>query len=151
MFYLYHHHDLDRLAELLAVLLGRSGAPPLAAETVLVPNRGVSRWLQMRLAEGEGVAANLAFPLPAKFFWQLLSTSLPASPDSSAYERENLRWHLYALLPELAGEIPRVAHYLEGTPAELRRWQLAEQLADVFDQYLIYRRDMLADWEAGRG
>jgi len=151
MFYLYHHHDLDRLAELLAVLLSRSGAPPLAADTVLVPNRGVSRWLQMRLAEGEGVAANIDFPLPAKFFWGLLSTSLPAPRSSSAYIQGNLRWHLYALLPQLAADIPRVAHYLEGEPAELRRWQLAEQLADVFDQYLIYRRDMLAAWEAGEG
>lgn len=152
MFHLYHHHDLGRLAELLGALLSRSDAGPLAAETVLVPNRGVGRWLQMTLAEGDGgVAANLDFPLPAKFFWRLLSSSLPASPDSSAYERENLRWHLYALLPELADEIPRVAHYLNGRPTELRRWQLAEQLADVFDQYLIYRRAMLAEWEAGEG
>ena len=151
MFHLYHHHDLGRLSELLGALLSRSEGGPLAAETVLVPNRGVGRWLQMQLAESEGVAANLNFPLPAKFFWQLLSRSLPDASSSSAYERENLRWHLYALLPEIGREVPRVAHYLEGHPAELRRWQLAEQLADIFDQYLIYRREMLAEWEAGGG
>ncbi|MDQ2068975.1 exodeoxyribonuclease V subunit gamma [Natronospira bacteriovora] len=151
LFHLYHHHDLERLAELLGALLSRSPAGPLATETVLVPNRGVGRWLQMKLAESDGVAANLNFLLPAKFFWRLLSSSLPASPDSSAYERENLRWHLYAMLPELAESIPRVGHYLDGKPTELRRWQLAEQLADVFDQYLIYRREMLAAWETGEG
>ncbi|MBK1725488.1 exodeoxyribonuclease V subunit gamma [Halorhodospira neutriphila] len=157
MFYLYHHHDPTRLAELLAALRERRAGDPLRPDTVLVPNRSVGRWLQMQLAEAEGVAANLALPLPAKFIWWLLSTSLAVdrgegeggTPDSSAFERENLRWHLYALLPRLGAEQPRVAQYLSERPRELRRLQLAEQLADVFDQYLIYRRDMLFAWEAG--
>lgn len=91
MFYLYHHHDPARLAELLAALRQRQASSPLQPDTVLVPNRSVGRWLQMQLAESEGVAANLELPLPAKFVWQVLSTSLPESPDSSAYERGNLR------------------------------------------------------------
>ncbi|MFV8833373.1 exodeoxyribonuclease V subunit gamma [Aquisalimonas sp.] len=151
MFYVYHHHDQIRLAELLAVLRQRQPAAPLAPDTVLVPNRSVGRWLQMELAGSEGVAANLSLPLPAKFVWGILSSSLPETPDSSAFERGNLRWHLYTLLPRIAASQPRVARYLDGTPRELRRLQLADQLADVFDQYLIYRRDMLLAWERGEG
>ncbi|MBK5935424.1 exodeoxyribonuclease V subunit gamma [Halorhodospira halophila] len=157
MFYVYHHHDTLRLAELLAALRERQQRSPLAPDTVLVPNRSVGRWLQMQLAASEGVAANLHLPLPAKFIWGVLRSSLPATearareePDSSAFERENLRWHLYALLPAIAREQPRIARYLEADPPELRRLQLAEQLADILDQYLIYRRDLLFDWEAGR-
>ncbi|MFW6380316.1 MAG: exodeoxyribonuclease V subunit gamma [Halorhodospira sp.] len=157
MFYVYHHHDAYRLAELLAVLRARHQSSPLAPDTVLVPNRSVGRWLQMELAASEGVAANLHLPLPAKFIWNVLSTSLPGSvddagsaPDSAAFERENLRWHLFALLPAIAEGQPRIANYLAGEPQGLRRLQLAEQLADVLDQYLIYRRDLLFDWEAGR-
>jgi exodeoxyribonuclease V gamma subunit len=150
MFYLYHHHDLERLLDLLAALQSHHAGPPLAADTVLVPNRGVGRWLQMRMAERHGVAADLEFPLPARFFWQLLSRSLPDSPDSSAYEQEHLRWHLYAALPEIAREVPRLARYLSGG-SEIGRLQLAERLADVFDEYLIFRRDMLAAWERGAG
>lgn len=151
MFYLYHHHDQARLAELLAVLRQRQASSPLQPDTVLVPNRSVGRWLQMELAESEGVAANLSLPLPAKFIWTILSSSLPESPDSSAFERGNLRWHLYALLPGIAASEPRVARYLDGEPRELHRMQLADQLADVFDQYLIYRRDMLLQWERHEG
>ncbi len=150
MFYLYHHHDLSRLADVLTVLRRHDVESPLAADLVLVPNTGLGRWLKMRMAEREGICANLATELPAPFFWKLVADSLPGErPDSSAYQRENLRWHLYALLPTLAQEVPEVANYLAGTALELRRWQLAERLAELFDQYLIYRRGMLLDWERG--
>ena len=150
MFYLYHHHDLSRLADVLTALRRTNAQSPLATDCVLVPNMGLGRWLKMHIAERDGISANISTALPAPFFWQLVADSLPGDrPDSSAYRRENLRWHLYALLPTLANHVPEVGNYLAGTSPELRRWQLAEQLAGLFDQYLIYRREMLLDWELG--
>jgi exodeoxyribonuclease V gamma subunit len=149
MFYLYHHHDAERLLDVLALLQGSYPGPPLVADTVVVPNRGVARWVESRMAERHRIAANFDFPLPAQFFWQLLSTSLPDAPDSSAYEQEHLRWYLYALMPDIAREVPEVARYLDSPTPDLSRLQLAGRLADVFDEYLIYRRDMLVAWESG--
>ncbi len=150
MFYLYHNHDLHRLADVFSLLRQAQSAGPLATDLVLVPNAGVGRWLKMRLALQDGVAANLDTQLSAPFLWDLIARSLPGErPDSSAYRRENLRWHLYALLPEVAGSVREVGAYLAGDDAEVRRWQLAEQLAAVFDEYLIYRRTMLLAWERG--
>lgn len=149
MFYLYHHHDLERLADVLTALRRTHLPSPLATDRILVPNLGLGRWLKMHIAERDGIAANIHTALPAPFFWDLIAGSLPGRPDSSAYTRENLRWHLYAHLPALAGEVPAVARYLDEQPAELRRWQLAERLAELFDEYLIYRRPMLLGWERG--
>jgi len=150
MFYLYHHHDLARLAGVLALLRQGQLASPLATDQILVPNMGLGRWLKMHIAEREGIAANIHTVLPAPFFWDVIAAGLPGErPDSTAYRRENLRWHLYALLPELAEEVPEVGRYLAERPAEVRRWQLAERLADLFDEYLIYRRPMLHAWERG--
>ncbi len=148
MFYLYQHHNLTRLAETLAVLRAHNApASPLTPETVIVPNRGTARWLQTELAASEGTAANLELPVPGRFVWQVLRDTLPGRPDSSDYERARLVWHLYALLPEL--DVPEVQRYLATQPRERHRYQLAQQLADVFDQYLIHRRDVLTAWEAG--
>jgi exodeoxyribonuclease V gamma subunit len=148
MFYLYQHHDLTALAELFAALRQRhTRASVLTPETVVVPNRGTARWLQAELAEAEGAAANLELPVPGRFVWQTLRDTLPGSPDSAQYEREALVWHLYALLPSV--EVAEVQRYLAREPRERQRYQLAQQLAAVFDQYLIHRRDVLAAWEAG--
>jgi len=148
MFHLYQHHDLEALAALLAALRERAApASMLAPDTIVVPNRGTARWLQAQLAAAEGVAANLALPLPAPFVWRVLRDTLPGEADSSEYTRERLGWHLYAVLPAVA--VPQVQRYLAPEPRERQRYQLAMRLADVFDAYLVHRRDVLAQWEAG--
>ncbi|MCP1676523.1 exodeoxyribonuclease V gamma subunit [Natronocella acetinitrilica] len=152
MFYLYHHNDLTQLAELLAELRRiQPGTGLLEPDLVLVPNRGIARWLQMQIAGSERIAANMEFPLPAGFIWQLLQKALPGNPDSTAWSREHLQWHLYQLLPELTESLPQISAYLAGDQKPLHRFQLATQLADVFDEYLVYRRDMLLQWEQSQG
>lgn len=149
MFYLYHNNDLSELAGLFGVLRGNNRVAPLDADTVLVPNRGIGRWLTIQLAENDGIATNISTVLPGGYIWSLLEQVTLNPPHGNHFEPDGLPWHLYMALPPMAEEIPAVAHYL-GTPVdEVRRWQLARQLADVFDKYLVYRADMLVNWERG--
>ena len=55
------------------------------------------------------------------------------------------------LLPSLLAEpvFAPLRYFLADGDCE-RRLQLAERLADLFDQYQVYRADWLADWAAGR-
>lgn len=154
MFYLYHHHDLNRLGELLAVLLEQRQRPhPLSSDTVLVPNRGIGRWLELELAASSGISANMDMPLPARFIWDLVPACLDQGVQASqadAFGRNPMTWHLYAILPQIAENVPAIHTYLSAEPTEVHRLQLARQLGDVFDQYLIYRPDLLTAWEAGQ-
>lgn len=151
MIYLYHHHDLGELALLLEVLMERAPPErPLAPETVVVPDRGRERWLRKTLAERLGVAANLHCPLPATFIWRDLLGERLGWSGHEAYLRDRLLWHLYRLLPALRRESAPVDRYLDGPSPEVHRLQLAERLADVFDQYQVFRGDLLTAWEAGR-
>jgi len=42
-------------------------------------------------------------------------------------------------------------NYLGKEGDDLKRLQLAERIADLFDQYLIFRPDMISAWEKGQG
>lgn len=150
MFYLYHHNDLGSLADLLGALRNNHRVAPLDMDTILVPNHGVGRWLTIQIAESDGIAANINTSLPGGYIWQLLDAVSPAEqPRGKHFEPDGLPWHLYLALPAMAHDIPAVGDYLGAPVDEVRRWQLAGQLAGVFDRYLIYRADMLADWENG--
>ena len=46
-------------------------------------------------------------------------------------------------------EFGSLARYLADDESGLKRWQLATRVADVFDQYLVYRPDWVIGWEAG--
>ncbi|MEM7366437.1 MAG: exodeoxyribonuclease V subunit gamma, partial [Pseudomonadota bacterium] len=68
------------------------------------------------------------------------------------FDTRNIAWRLYKLLPGLIQDesFTELSRYLETTGDEhLRRWHLATKLADVYDQYLIYRPDWIIAWENG--
>lgn len=150
MLYFHHGNDLHRLANHLA---GRLQAPlrsPLAAEQILVPSRGLGRWLGFRLADRLGLCAHTAFRLPASFLWQLVASVSAQSESVAAYAPEVLAFRIYAWLASPAARaVPRLAPLLAEDDAR-QRWSLAHRIADAFDHYLLYRADWLAAWEHGR-
>src|SRR5690606_16702699 len=116
----------------------------LAPEILVVPNAGVGRWLALRLAEQLGISANLRLRFPAEFVWDVARTILPDVPVRSAFDRELLAWRVYAALPRRLGDpafAPVAAYLVEG--GDRKRYELALQIARTFDQYLVYRPDMV--------
>ncbi|UTW06043.1 exodeoxyribonuclease V subunit gamma [Pseudomonas benzenivorans] len=150
MLSLYHAPDLETLGELATTLLAQPLREPFAAAQVVVPSQGIGRWLTLELARKQGIAMQLEVQLPATFVWDLSRLVLGQLPEQSAFKPETLTWRLYDWLcePQQLAEAPRLAHYLAGGD-ERRRLSLAGKIADVFDQYLLYRDDWLAAWEAG--
>ena len=148
MLTLYHAPDLETLGELATTLLATPMRDPFAPALVVVPSQGMGRWLTLELARKQGLAMQLEVQLPAKFVWDVSRLVLGQLPEQSAFSPSSLSWRLYDWLCEPAqlAEAPRLAHYLDGGD-ERRRLSLAVKIADVFDQYLLYRDDWLAAWE----
>mgnify|MGYP001060072640 CR=1 FL=1 len=152
MFRVYHSNALDLLKDLLVQLIQREPlTDPFASETILVQSPGMAQWLKLELAQSLGIAASIDFPLPASFLWQKFSQVLDGVPERSAFNKEAMSWKLMTLLPPLLSqpEFEPLQSYLEDDPQGIKRYQLAAKIADVFDQYLMYRPDWIADWEQG--
>ncbi len=161
-FHLISGNRLDRLAAHLGARLAAPADPDsLAPDVVLIPQPALRHWLQQALAERYGVAANLDICTPSEFVWRLLRSAHPQLPDTSPWDRESLRWQLYALLDDSAASLPpAVRLHLQraaGASAEigehalgehaLARYGLADALAGAYDKYQAYRRDWLQAWE----
>ena len=148
MFIVYHSNNLDVHKD---ILLQRMGAEPLSdplqAETVLVQSPGMAQWLQLRIAEADGVAANLKFPMPASFIWQQYVDNLPNVAQQSRFQKEAMTWRLMALIKRSDFQ-PHFAHLGYSAQSEQHKlYQLARKIADLFDQYLVYRPDWITAWE----
>ena len=149
MLFLHQSNRLEQLLELLCKTLASEPADPMTAEIVVVQNPGMARWVSQQIALKNGIAANLDFPLPATFIWRLLDLTLGNLPDISLFAKEVLTWRILRGLHELIDDplFTEIAHYLDDGSEENRRIQLADRISDLFDQYLVYRPDMLLDWE----
>ena len=142
----------EALAETVFAWLERHPLGALETEVVLVQSNGVAEWFKMALAERSGICAAAQVQLPARFLWQSYRQVLGAAdvPTRSPVDKSALTWRLVQDLPGLATQpgFEPVAAFLQGADAE-RLWQLAGRLADLFDQYQVYRPDWLGDWAAG--
>ncbi len=153
LFTVYHSNQVDVLKSLLVELIRINPLEnPFEKEQILVQSPGMSQWLKMELAKEFGVAANLEFPLPATFIWDMFTQVLADVPKRSAFNKEAMTWKLMHLLPGLLNEasFEPLARYLQDDSDNSKLYQLAEKIADIFDGYLVYRPEWIASWEAGQ-
>jgi len=156
MLHLYQSNRLEDLAELLWKIQESSPlSDPLQEEEILVQSQGMRRFIEHALAKSGGIAANLRFSLPAGFNWWLMRELLPGIPELSPFNTEVMRWRLLELFfsdglsaPEYSAARQALSAYLSG--GSVAAYQLAGQLADIFDQYLVYRPDWIDAWQNGR-
>jgi len=163
-FHAIHANHLEDLRRAVVYICRQNPLPPLQSETFLVQSNGIAQWLKLALAEkrddegmdgGLGIAAGMDFLFPARFIWQAYRAVLSDTevPEQSPFDKSRLAWRLYRLLPTLLDQgdafLP-LARFLDGTDPDVRTFQLAEKVADLFDQYQVFRADWLAAWEQGR-
>lgn len=144
---------MENLIEALSRVLNKPLASALSPEIIVVQSKGMQRWVAMELAKHFGVWANCRYPFPNAMVLQLFSLILPeVLDDASFFSPEVLTWQIIGMLPELLDreEFAPLQHYLVGDRDGLKRFQLAERIADTFDQYTLFRPDLLMEWEAGK-
>jgi exodeoxyribonuclease V gamma subunit len=145
---LYASTRLDDLLEMLAVITGKDPLPPLQEETIVVPTQGIARWVQQRLAHQRGIAASLRLPFLGGFLRRLADGATQA-PDPLAKDELTLRLWRLVRAPGAARDFgPAFAYCRDDADGRLRL-QLCERLARVFDDYQVYRPDLLARWTNG--
>jgi exodeoxyribonuclease V gamma subunit len=148
-----HGNQMEQLRAAVFQWLRNHPLGALESEIFLVQSNGVAEWLKIALAEEMRICAAARVALPARFLWETYRGMLGRErvPVRSAFDKGPLTWRLMRLVPTLLADpvFTPLRHFLADGEAE-RRLQLAERLADLFDQYQVYRADWLDDWEHGR-
>ncbi len=148
MFILHSSNKTENLvAHLAAVIENAPLASPFEKEVFLIQSQGMERWLSQQLASYFKVWGNYQFLFPGKFF-SSLAQKIDSRLKDAAFDRNLMLWRIEALLRRLdSDESLPVKQYLSGENFALKRYQLAQQLAQIFDQYQMMRPDMLAGWQ----
>ncbi|GAB3774236.1 exodeoxyribonuclease V gamma subunit [Nocardioides ginsengisegetis] len=152
----------DLLADALGDLLATPLEDPFAQEVVVVPAKGVERWLTQRLSHrlgtgprgGDGVCAGVRFLNPRS----LVSMLLDRERDD-VWDPDRLVWPLLEVIdasldePWCATLATHLGHGMEGEEGLLRRnrrWSVARRLAGLFSSYAVQRPALVTDWREGR-
>ncbi len=130
----------------------QAGRPRFAGNLqMLLPNEWLEHFIEQLRQRSQ--------PQPQLALFSDAETVAPKSPapaTAAAYRQRALRWRLLPLLAQLQAEELRAYLHGEAEPerpdpgANQRRFELADGVAGLFGQYLVYRRQGLIDWQAGK-
>jgi exodeoxyribonuclease V gamma subunit len=150
----HRSNRLERLAESLAEVVREPLADPFARECIVVQGPGMERWLSASLARALGVWGNPWFPFPRaliELFLEQAGAAPEPADDEARFDAASLVWQIARRLPALLSEpaFAEVASYLEADRERERLLDLSRRLAECFDQYVIYRPELVLSWERG--
>jgi len=151
----------DRLADDLARLLATPLPDVFAEELVVVPAKGVERWLTQRMshhlgvgpAGGDGVCAGVRFVNPRSLVALLMGTD-----RADPWDPSRLVWPVLEAIDASVGEpwcstlARHLGHGVDGEDGDLRRdrrWSVARRVAGLFAAYAVQRPQLVTDWSAG--
>lgn len=141
-------NSLTQLATRLCDDLRSRDIPVFQAYLLITQTEGMNNWLKIQLAETLGIAANCRFLKPNDLIHEVYN--LLGGQYLQPLSADNQCWLLFKLLAEkdFTARFRSVSDYYRGQGPEqdLKRMGLAEKIADLFDQYQIYRPEMIRQW-----
>jgi exodeoxyribonuclease V gamma subunit len=162
-FHIHRAERTDLLADGLGTLLCDPLTDAFAQELILVPARGVERWLSQRLSHvlgrgqaqdrQDGVCAGVAFRSPRSLIAEITGTA-----DEDPWAPDALVWPLLDVIDTHLDEpwcrtlATHLGHFDSGEEATLRkgrRYATARRLAGLFASYAAQRPRLLAEWADG--
>ncbi len=157
--HLHRAERTDLLADGLAELLAGPLDDPFAHEVVVVPARGVERWLTQRLSHrlgtgargGDGVCAGVSFVTPHSLVAMLLDKDA-----EDPWEPDRLAWPLLEVIDAALGEpgfealSAHLGHGDADDERRSRRYSVARRIAGLFSSYAVQRPQLVTDWREGR-
>lgn len=153
---MFHVQFSNRHETLLGLLLDRlveQREDVFLSDQVVVPSAAMRRALTLAIADQEGVCANVGFVFLARWLWQQVARVVPGVQDQSPFDADALTWRVYAAFgdQDFVAAHPRLFAYLRAAgDDEVMRYELAARTAGLLEQYVTYRDDWLAQWQAGR-
>ena len=149
---IFTSNKLEILADKLAQLIKTSGPPALAAEIIVVQSSGMARWISLELARYNSICANVRFPFPNTFLEEIAKQVLPDFREPVSFDPDRMTFKIMKVIPECI-QLPgfeRLKAYLAEDDGHLKRLQLSSKLADIYDQYQVFRPEMILQWEQGK-
>ncbi|MDD2391031.1 MAG: exodeoxyribonuclease V subunit gamma, partial [Desulfobacterales bacterium] len=148
---IYTSNRLEILGEALARVIRIPPGSAFTPEVIVVQSKGMQRWISLELARHTGICANCQFPFPNRFLQDISASLLGESPQMDLFTPEIMAFRIMKILPaclSLPG-FESLGRYLADDPDGLKLFQLSGKIAGLFDQYQVFRPEMIFQWEKG--
>ncbi len=114
---------------------------------IITQTEGMNSWLKMQMADHLGVAANYKFLKPNDIIFKVYQALGGSYERTLSADQLSLVFFRILKEDEFRHLFPDVAAYYKGAgDSDVKRLALARKVADLIDQYQVYRPEMISEW-----
>lgn len=122
---------------------------PLTTELIVVQHQGIQRWISHQITRQLGILANTRFLFPNELIQIVFKAFITGYKNT--WDTDQLQWYLFDRLLSIPDDPEfKLLKGYQNINKELKSFQLAAQLSQLFDQYDMFRPDMMEKWELGK-
>lgn len=147
---IFTSNNLNTLALTFANYCKAARKDAFEPDVVLVQSIGMQRWLSMQISSYCGICANMRFLFPNNFFGEIIDALFePPEVALQKSSRDAAVWRLMQELPNLKDQevFSFINRYLADDQLGLKLFQLSQKLADLYDQYALFRPLWVKSWD----
>jgi exodeoxyribonuclease V gamma subunit len=140
---------MENLIDAMASVLKEVPDNPMMPEWIGIQSRGMKQWISMQMAHTFGVCTNMHFFFPRQMVDKILTGFNPPEEQNESLNEDLLFWSVMKLIRENRSKelLPDIEHYIREDATGKKLYQLSMKIANVFDDYQVYRPGMLIDWQ----
>ena len=147
-------NDLQVLSQICARIISENPLPdPFMRESILVMNSGMKTYLSQELANYSGVQANCRYVHVWQIIWEIYKSIHNLTETRNPFSSDYLRLNIFSLRHiweqdegEYAFYFHKLADYTQYDVTGDKAYELSGRIADIFDQYQMYRTDYILEW-----
>jgi len=149
--YIKSSHSLTQLASYFINEMQQRNQGIFVPYHIVTQTDGMNSWLKQQIAQETGIAVNLKFLHPNELINDIFKSV--GGTYEKTLSKTDISWLIYDYLgnKHMENRFPEVAAYyhVAGKEYDLKKVALSEVIADLFDQYQVYRPEMLSQWDKG--
>ncbi len=137
-------NSLEQLSLEISANLSSLQNNPFSKTYIVTQTEGINNWLKLSIAKQLGIAANIRF-CKINDIISLVSMACGIG-NKGLLDQEIMKWTIYELLEEeqFVAKFPETSSYYHDNP--IKKIALASELADLFEQYQVYRYKTIETW-----
>ena len=148
---LFTSNRLEILAGILREKLINTSKNPFTPDLIMVQSIGMQKWLSLELAKKMGIWSNFKFFLPNSFIHEFFKIFNPELKNARYFDVDMMTWKIFNNISDYKETkgFEEIKTYLSDDN-DIKKIQFSSRLANLYDQYLTFRPDVILDWDLGK-
>lgn len=118
---------------------------------IIVQNKDIAEWFQIKIAEKTGISANFSFQQPIEFLINLFNNK--NSPNIKQHAKETqISWFILKIILDSLNknEFKMLKNYIDKEKKIEKINKLSEHISKLFKEYLMYKPEWINIWEENK-